>query len=113
VKSEKLDNFGFGNIMLAVANEKPPFRVAWLSGGVALLVAFLILAVTAPNLNKAAVDTTIYPPRSYIEPQPVALCCIMAVTFIPALAIFLFGKRWWQVETLGWLVLALLLWTAL
>jgi hypothetical protein len=94
-----------------LAREKPVLRVAWLSGGLAILAAFLILAVNYPNIsNWAVTDRSTLPPRTYLEPKPLYLLEIMAMTFIPALSIFLFGKRWIVVEYVGWLILAFLLW---
>jgi hypothetical protein len=93
-----------------MAQEKPVLRAAWLSGGLALLAAFLILAVSYPNIsNWVVVDRSTHPPRTYLEPKPLYLLEIMAMTFIPALSIFLFGKRWPIIEILGWLVLGFLL----
>jgi hypothetical protein len=93
-----------------MAQQKPTLRIAWLSGGLALLVALFIAGVSIPNTGKLVVDRSIHPIRTYFEPQPVLVCEILAVTFIPALCIFLFSKRWIVVEYVGWLILAFLLW---
>ena len=92
-----------------ITQEKPPLRAARLSGGLALLAAFFIVAVALPNTDKITVDRSTYPPRTYMEPQPFWVCYTLAITFIPALCIFLFGKRWPIVEVIGWIVLGTLL----
>jgi hypothetical protein len=93
----------------SMAQEKKPMRAAWFSGGAAILVAFFIVGVTFPNTDRAISDTSVFPPRIYLQPQPFLACGIMAAAFVPALAIFLFGKRWFMVEAVGWIILAFLL----
>ena len=80
-------------------------RAAWLSGGLAILAAFFIVAVVFPDTN-VDVDISKYPS---LRPHPVYLCVIIVSAFIPALAIFLFGKRWFVVESVGWMILTFLL----
>jgi hypothetical protein len=92
-----------------MAEQKPTLRVVWLSGGLAILVTFFLLAIELPNNDRAVIDNSSVPPRLYLQPQPILLCELMAVFFIPALSIFLFGKRWFIVEILGWLILGFLL----
>ena len=92
-----------------MTQEKPPFPVAWVSGGLAFLVAFFIVAVTLPNTDRAMIDKSVSPARLYMQPQPFLVCGILALTFIPALCIFLFAKRWFVVELIGWLILGSLL----
>jgi hypothetical protein len=83
--------------------------VPWLSGGLATLVALLIVAVTLPNTGKIIVDNTVSPARIHVDRQPWAVCSILALTFLPVLCIFILGRRWIVFDWLGWIVLALLL----
>lgn len=84
-----------------MAPEKQPLRAAWLSGGLAILFACFISMVSIPNIDQITIDNPNHPTRSYIEPHPVAVCAVLAMTFIPALCIFLFAKRWIAVEYIG------------
>jgi hypothetical protein len=83
--------------------------IPWLSGGLATLVALLIVAVALPNTDRAVVDHSVNPPRFYIQPQPWVVCYIIALTFIPVLCIFTLGRRWTFFQWFGWAILAFLL----
>jgi hypothetical protein len=89
--------------------EKPHKPIPWLSGSVATFAALFIVAVVLPNTDKVVTDHSIYPPRIYIEPQPITVCLILAVAFIPVICIFILGRRWGFFGWLGWIVLAFLL----
>ena len=89
--------------------EKTDKPIPWLSGILATLVALVIVAATLPNTDRVVVDHTSNPPRIYIQPKPLEVCYILAMTFVPVLCIFILGRRWIIFEWLGWGVLACLL----
>ena len=83
--------------------------VPWLSGGLATLAALLIVIIHMPNTDRVAVDQTVSPHRTYMEPHPYAVLNLLLLTFIPVLCIFILGRRWIFFDWLGWIVLAFLL----
>ena len=89
--------------------EKPRRPIPWLSGSLATLVALFIVGAILPNTGRVVVDHAFSPPRIYVQPQPWAVCGILALTFLPVLCIFILGRRWIFFDWLGWIVLAFLL----
>ena len=86
--------------------EKP---IPWLSGGLAAVVAFLFVAVTVPNTDRATVDYAVNPPRSYIQHHPSEVFHIWVLALAPVLCIFILGRRWIVFDWISWFVLAALL----
>ena len=87
--------------------EKTRRPIPWLSGCLATFVALLITAVTLPNTGRVIVDHAFDPPRVFVQPQPMVVCYILAMTFIPVICIFILSPRWRFFEWFGWGVLAL------
>lgn len=87
-------------------SERP---VPWISGGLATLVALLIIAAELPNTDE--IVPYVHPrgaQKFYIQPHPEIVCSVLAWTLIPVLFVFL-GRRWIVFEWLGWIVLIVFL----
>ena len=89
--------------------EKTRRHIPWLSGGLAILGALLIVAVTFPDTNKIVVHHSVSPPETRIEAQPALVRQIVIVAFLPALCIFTLGRCWIIFDWLAWAFLAMLL----
>lgn len=89
--------------------EKTARPIPWFSGGLAALVALLILAITLPNTGKVVVDHSVSPPRVYTQPLPVVVWPLLSLTVLSVLCIVIPGRRWIFFDWLGWFILAVLL----
>jgi hypothetical protein len=77
--------------------DEPRKPIPWLSGGLAILVGVIIVAVTVPNF----------------APHAVPVFRICAVAFLPGLCIFTLGRRWVLFDWLAWIFLSYLLFSEL
>jgi hypothetical protein len=89
--------------------EKTQHPIPWLSGGLAALVALLLVAATIPNTDRVRIDPSFNPPRTYHEAEPFAVCGVLVIAFAPVLCIFILGRRKAVFSWLGWCMLAYLL----
>ena len=73
--------------------EKTHRPIPWLSGGLAVLIGLLFVAVAVPCY----------------APHPVPYARLLAIGFVPALCIFTLGRRWIVFDWLAWIFLSVLL----
>ena len=87
---------------------KVPTSVPWFRGGIALLLALLVVAATLPDTGKIVMDNTTSPPTLHIEGRFIHSVIIIAIALLPVACIFCLGRRWLAAEVIGWMVLSYL-----
>lgn len=85
--------------------QKSKRPIPWLSGGLAALLAFLIIAIIVPNLTIPVLDNSTSHHNHHVEWNWPALRHLFAFTLIPVLCIFTLGRRWIIFDWLAWIAL--------